>query len=103
MANYSRSDGKAVNLYVAYYTSQRKGLSPHSPSVCLPGGGWTLTNRRELRIGTQRVKAMTATQGADNMEVFYWLTGRLSPTDDNNNSRGTPAAFAAWPSATVVP
>ena len=44
LSDYSRADGKAVNLYVAYYASQRKGESPHSPIVCIPGGGWTITN-----------------------------------------------------------
>lgn len=32
-----------VNLYVAYYRSQRKGESPHSPIICIPGGGWQIT------------------------------------------------------------
>ena len=44
LSDYSRADGKSVNLYVAYYASQRKGESPHSPIVCIPGGGWTITN-----------------------------------------------------------
>ncbi len=44
LSDYSRVDGKSVNLYVAYYASQRKGESPHSPIVCIPGGGWTITN-----------------------------------------------------------
>ena len=39
LSDYASSDGKAVNLYVAYYASQRKGKSPHSPVVCIPGGG----------------------------------------------------------------
>lgn len=32
--------GKNVNFYVAYYESQRKGESIHSPATCLPGSGW---------------------------------------------------------------
>ena len=43
LANYSQPDGKVVNFYVAYYSSQRKNESPHSPIVCLPGGGWAIT------------------------------------------------------------
>src|SRR5262249_25141846 len=31
-----------VNLYVAYYASQRTGQSAHSPRSCLPGGGWRI-------------------------------------------------------------
>ena len=53
LANYSQPDGKAVNFYVAYYSSQRKNESPHSPIVCLPGGGWaiTLLERRNFDRG----------------------------------------------------
>ena len=40
-----------MNFYVAYYASQRKGESPHSPIVCIPGGGWTITNiQQELLV-----------------------------------------------------
>jgi exosortase D (VPLPA-CTERM-specific) len=43
LADYSRPAVGAVNFYVAYYASQRKGNSPHSPIVCMPGGGWLIT------------------------------------------------------------
>lgn len=38
--DYKDPDGRTVNFYVAYYESQRKGESIHSPATCLPGGGW---------------------------------------------------------------
>ena len=37
---YLNPAGQSVNLYVAYYESQRKGESIHSPGSCLPGSGW---------------------------------------------------------------
>ena len=40
IADYKDETGKAVNFYVAYYESQRKGESIHSPETCLLGGGW---------------------------------------------------------------
>jgi EpsI family protein len=43
LADYSRPAVGAVNFYVAYYASQRKGVSPHSPIVCIPGGGWLIS------------------------------------------------------------
>ena len=42
MSDYAKKDGRPVNFYVAYYASQRSGLSPHSPSVCIPGNGWQI-------------------------------------------------------------
>ena len=43
LSDYSDSSRKAVNLYVAYYASQRLGESPHSPIVCIPAGGWQIS------------------------------------------------------------
>jgi EpsI family protein len=30
-----------VELFVAFFKTQRAGVSPHSPKICLPGNGWT--------------------------------------------------------------
>jgi EpsI family protein len=30
-----------VTLFVAFFRSQRAGVTPHSPKICLPGNGWT--------------------------------------------------------------
>ena len=38
--DYKNGDGRHVNFYIAYYESQRKGESIHSPATCLPGSGW---------------------------------------------------------------
>jgi len=44
LADYRFGNGQPVNLYAAYYRSQRKGQSAHSPQSCLPGGGWEITS-----------------------------------------------------------
>jgi EpsI family protein len=43
IVDYSNGS-KAVNFYTAYYETQRKGESIHSPETCLPGGGWEFKN-----------------------------------------------------------
>lgn len=40
MIDFKTGDGKHLDFYVAYYESQRKGESIHSPETCLPGSGW---------------------------------------------------------------
>jgi EpsI family protein len=40
VVQYQNREGKTVNLYTAYYQTQRKGESIHSPATCLPGSGW---------------------------------------------------------------
>ena len=48
LTDYTKGKTGAVNLYVAYYASQRKGTSPHSPIVCIPGGGWHINDFARL-------------------------------------------------------
>lgn len=50
LEDYANPQGKAVNLYVAYYQDQRKGESIHSPESCLPGSGWTFREAGETSI-----------------------------------------------------
>jgi exosortase D (VPLPA-CTERM-specific) len=40
ITDYRNGENRTVNLYVAYYGSQRKGESIHSPATCMPGAGW---------------------------------------------------------------
>ncbi len=73
-----------VELYVGYHGSQRQGAMPHSPTICLPGGGWeTLHLSRTAvalpdgrRIPVNRALMQT---GRDQMLVYYWFQqqGRL--------------------------
>lgn len=43
IVDYRDGSGRNVNFYVAYYMSQRRGESIHSPETCLPGSGWTFS------------------------------------------------------------
>jgi exosortase D (VPLPA-CTERM-specific) len=80
LADYSQSDGKPVNLFVAYYASQRKGASPHSPIDCLPGGGWLITRlerRNVVRDGTDLPFNRVVIQKDANQDlVYYWFDER---------------------------
>lgn len=72
-----------VNLYVAYYASQRTGQAVHSPGSCLPGGGWRIEqfDQRQvpgvqLRTGPLRVNRAVIRQGTQRMLVYYWFQER---------------------------
>jgi EpsI family protein len=43
LRDYSLADDAQppINLYIAYFPSQRAGDTIHSPKNCLPGAGWT--------------------------------------------------------------
>lgn len=79
----SAATAAPVNLYVAYYASQRTGQAVHSPSSCLPGGGWRILEFDQrivpgvrLRTGPLRVNRAVIQQGAQRMLVYYWFQER---------------------------
>jgi exosortase D (VPLPA-CTERM-specific) len=82
LADYRGSDGLPINLYVAFYQSQRNGLSIHSPARCIPGGGWLIrrSERYTLRAGagheTWPVNRVLIEQGAQQALVYYWFQER---------------------------
>ncbi len=83
IADYFKPGGRSVNFYVAYYGSQSKGESAHSPRSCLPGGGWkmvefdqkrldaTMSNGKHLRVNRVLIRKGDYTQ-----LVYYWFQGR---------------------------
>jgi exosortase D (VPLPA-CTERM-specific) len=83
LSDYSAGPGEAVNLYIAYYESQRKGASVHSPKSCLPGGGWEIQefSQRELPdvyVSGQplRVNRSLIQMGDERLLVYYWFQQR---------------------------
>ncbi len=75
LANY-RKDGRLINLYVAYYESQKKGVSPHSPKVCIPGGGWEITNFKRTVRQSMPVNRVVIQKGEERQLVYYWFVER---------------------------
>ena len=61
VVDYRNPAGQVVNFYTAYYESQRKGESIHSPETCLPGAGWEFKKAGTvtLPIQTRRGEPMT--------------------------------------------
>jgi exosortase D (VPLPA-CTERM-specific) len=80
LADYVGPDGSHVNFYVAYYASQRKGTSPHSPLVCIPGGGWLITtfNRTigQHPGGEMPLNRAIIEREAQRELVYYWFDER---------------------------
>jgi EpsI family protein len=82
LSDYARKDGRAVNLYVAYYASQRNGLSPHSPSVCIPGNGWQITDLVRTSFTSNDAKVslplnrVVIARGQNKEIVYYWFDER---------------------------
>ena len=82
VSDYVKPEGGVVNFYVAYYPSQRKGSSPHSPMVCIPGGGWQITkferssyHSKSLGI-TLPLNRVIIAQNNNKQLVYYWFVQR---------------------------
>jgi len=80
LADYVNRREQLVNLYVAYYASQSKGASIHSPRTCMPGGGWEIRrlSRRTIdgvRVGSKPLAVNRAEieLGDDKQLVYYWF------------------------------
>src|SRR5262249_47838756 len=82
LMNYRDPAGLPINLYVAYYQSQRNGLSVHSPRLCLPGGGWRISRFEQYSIpGAEGrpswpVNRVLIEQGGQKELVYYWFRER---------------------------
>jgi len=83
IAEYTGPAGAPVELYVAYYASQRKGASVHSPRTCIPGGGWEIRSLEQRAIPgvtvagqPLRVNRVQIQKGDQRQLVYYWFQQR---------------------------
>lgn len=81
MADYVTPETKApVNLYIAYYESQRAGASVHSPANCIPGNGWVIDTVSTKTISVDDVlfslKRVLIRKGEMQTLVYYWFAQR---------------------------
>lgn len=77
MLNFNHPDYiEPINLYVAFYANQRNGESPHSPRVCIPGGGWEIETFERIELqGLPMNRAVIAREG-HKLLVYYWFAER---------------------------
>jgi len=89
LRDYTRSLSEpAVNLYLAYFPSQRAGDTIHSPQNCLPGAGWTPVESRHVAFATGNgatisINRYIISKGLSRELVFYWYQahGRVTPSE----------------------
>lgn len=85
LADYQLNDTTPpVNFYSAWYESQKKGASIHSPRSCIPGGGWRITSLTQTEFSeikrsngqALRVNRAVIQKGDFKNVVYYWFDGR---------------------------
>ena len=86
------ASSETMDLFIAYYPSQRSGDTIHSPQNCLPGAGWTPLMKDHIQIpyanragGANGVMAnrYVLAKGMDRVLVLYWYQahGRTTPSE----------------------
>ena len=83
LTDYSSSKVRgSINLYIAYYASQRTGVSPHSPIVCMPGGGWQITgfertaSTSDVSKPSFPLNRAVIERNSTKQIVYYWFVQR---------------------------
>jgi len=66
-----------VDLFIAYFPSQRTGSTIHSPQNCLPGSGWTPLERSRIPLPAPGGKSIGVNRyvvgkGMERELVLYW-------------------------------
>ena len=62
-----------IELFVAYFPTQRTGSTIHSPEHCLPGSGWLPINHGEFHLAAADVaNRYVIAKGLDRQVVVYW-------------------------------
>jgi EpsI family protein len=73
--------GAAVSLFVAYFSTQRTGKTPHSPKNCLPGSGWTPSESGSVAITVPgeaqpiTINRYVVSRDQSQSVVLYWYQG----------------------------
>jgi EpsI family protein len=77
---YEDPDGKLpyIDLFLAYFPSQRAGETPHSPQHCLPGAGWNPDENVRVTLSMPGHTPFPAnryviSKGDQRRLVLYWF------------------------------
>lgn len=91
-ALYNRPASSAVDLFIAYFNSQKYGSSIHSPRNCLPGSGWNIQNIRREMVAINgknlNISKMTISRSGQRLIVYYWYITRSGVTNSELGLKG---------------
>ena len=78
LADTSDSARPAIDLFIAYFPSQRAGEAPHSPQHCLPGSGWAPIENQRITLVLSGETPFPANRyiiakGDSRELVLYWF------------------------------
>jgi len=67
-----------IDLYIAYFPTQKAGDTIHSPNHCLPGAGWVPTSREMVQItrpdgSSFPVNRYVVSKAGERQLALYWF------------------------------
>lgn len=82
----AQEEAAPVDLFIAWYRSQTDGSGIHSPEVCIPAGGWEMSEIDNVTLTVPApdggaphvfpVNRATIRQGFSRQLVYYWFEQR---------------------------
>jgi EpsI family protein len=78
MRRYREGTGQQVDLFIAYYKTQKAGESMHSPKNCLPGSGWGILQSDEVALqaddplNSAMISRYLIEKNGERSLVLYW-------------------------------
>ena len=70
--------GESASLFIAFFKTQKTGVAPHSPKVCLPGSGWQPSRSDFVQLQVPgraepiAVNHSIIAKGEERSVVLYW-------------------------------
>jgi EpsI family protein len=66
-----------ISIFIAYFPTQRTGVTIHSPKHCLPGAGWVFESSESVDLQdakgrSHRVGEYVIANGGNKQFVIYW-------------------------------
>jgi EpsI family protein len=77
-AYVNKVTGQTATLFIAFFSTQRTGKTPHSPKNCLPGSGWAPSQSGMIQIPVPgqanpiTVNRYVVSRGQNQSVVLYW-------------------------------
>jgi EpsI family protein len=86
---YRNDAGAVASLFIAYFSTQRTGKTPHSPKNCLPGTGWIPSESGLMNVSLPdepipvTVNRYVVSRGQAQSLVLYWYQshGRVAASE----------------------
>jgi exosortase D (VPLPA-CTERM-specific) len=77
----SPDEAASVDLFIAWYAKQTEGSGIHSPEVCIPVGGWEVSEWRRTEVSVPGAEPFEANRavirrGLESQLVYYWFEQR---------------------------